>query len=272
MNSWVALSRSDHAKSHWQARNGYEHAARMQVIPILLAELAKLVPHYVLGFVKNNDDSYQAAALVGLGGDRNVYVTNDAKWLCDYIPAGIRGYPFSLYYNDDGKSIICIEESHLSADPGLPRLFKDNGELETEAAEILNFVNQRDANRQVTDKAVADLADTGLIEPWPISIGRGEGQEPLSISGFYRISEDKLNNTAALSFTRLRKSGALPLAYAQLFSMAQLGQLTTRAEYLLNNSQQQTPLSELSGLFSEDTSGSLNFDAFDLNDIETENK
>ncbi len=271
MSSWVAVSRTEHANSHWRARKGYEHAADHQVLPILFTELAKLVPHYVLGFIKREDDSFQAVALVGLGGPRNVYVTSDSLWLCDYVPAAIRGFPFSFQYDPEGKAVLCVREDHLSDDKDLPRIFTDDGKLDQLAAETLDFINKCEGSRIQTDKATADLAAAGVIESWPISIGRGEGQEPLKISGLHRINEEALNKLEAEPFAQMRMSGALPLAYAQLLSMAQMAQLTTRAEYLAK-AKQGTADADLSGLFSNEDSGSLNFDAFETLNDNTESK
>ena len=68
----------------------------------------------------------------------------------------------------------------------------------------------------------------------------------------------------------MRLAGALPLADAQLLAMAQMSQLTMRAEYINNAKTQKSLASEFSDLFSSEDSGSLNFDAFDTasNDME----
>ena len=263
MSSWVPVSRTQHAKSRWRPRTGYEHAADHQVLPIMIAELARLVPYYVLGFIKREDESYQAVALVGLGGPRNVYVNPDSLWLCDYVPAAIRGFPFSLQHDADGNSIFCIYDEYLADDKDFPHIFVDDGKLEPQAAKALEFLNQCEGNRRVTDKATTELAAADVIEPWPISIGRGEGKEPLKISGLHRINEEALNKLDAQPFADMRLSGALPLAYAQLLSMAQMSQLTSRAEYLAKASKQVSHDAGLSDLFSNEDTGSLNFDAFD---------
>ena len=133
-------------------------------------------------------------------------------------------------------------------------------------------MTQCEQNRQLTDTAAAALATAGIIEPWPISIGRGEGQEPLKINGMHRINEEALNKLDAEALSGLRASGALVLAYAQLFSIAQMDQLTNRAEYLARAKEQASPSAGLSGLFSNEDSGSLNFDAFDSVNTDTDTK
>lgn len=276
MQSWIAISRNEHANSHWRPRHGFEFAAEQQVIPVVIAELAKLIPHYPLGFVKTENDTYQAGALVGLGGKRNLYITQDSKWLCRYVPALLRAYPFALHKdakNEDASdtTILCIDEAYVSDDEALPRLFNKDGELAEGAAEKLNFLSQCEQNRQLTTTATAALAAAGIIEPWLISIGRGEGEEPLTIDGMHRINEEALNQLDAERLANLRASGALALAYAQLYSMAQMEQLTERAEYLAGANKKTQP-EELDELFSNEDSGSINFDAFQPSTDDTGSK
>jgi len=62
-----------------------------------------------------------------------------------------------------------------------------------------------------------------LIQPWPRNLQQGENTVP--VEGFHRIDEAALNALPDEAFLALRKTGALPLAYAQLLSMNQLGKL-----------------------------------------------
>lgn len=270
MHSWTALSREDHAKSHWRPRSGFTFAAQQQIVPVILAELAKMLPHYPLGFVKNESDTYQAVALVGLGGERNLYVDDGSKWLCSYVPAILRSYPFALQKDSAENAVLCIDRDFICDDAAFPRLFEDNGELEVKTSEVLQFVSQCEQNRQLTNTASDALATAGVIEPWPISVERGENEPPLKINGMHRVNEEALNKLDAEALGGLRTSGALALAYAQMYSTAQIEQLTKRAEYLAQVDQQSSPPEGLSDLFSNEDSGSLNFDAFNTasNDME----
>lgn len=268
MHSWVALSRTEHAQHHWQPRRDFEFAAAQQIVPVMLAELTKLLPHYALGFIKDENEAYQAVALVGLGGERNLYTTAESKWLCSYVPAALRAYPFALLKDadqnkDNAQTILCIDESFITRNEACPRLFKDDGELEDRVAEVLKFTTQCKQNRQLTKLASGALATAGVIEPWPVSIERGASEEPLKVNGVHRINELALNELDCDGLADLRSTGALALAYAQLFSTAQLEQLTQRAEYHQKTAKRSAPPASLSGLFSSEDSGSLNFDAFD---------
>lgn len=264
MTHWIAVSRSEHADSHWRPKQGFGFAANLQVVAILMAELSKLLPHYVLGFIRNGEQ-YQPVALVGLGGERNLYVNKENKWLCTYVPATLRGFPFTLADNDSGEQILCINESQLTEDPTAPPLFDSDGNLTARTASIFDFLGQCHANRVATQAACAVLESCELIEPWPFTINRGEDLEPLAIKGLYRINEQALNELDGSQFAALRKSGATTLAYAQLFSRGQIDQLALRAEYV-GKEIESTSSRDLDDFFQD--GGSLNLDF--LNDDNTD--
>lgn len=272
MSSWIPVSRTEHAQSYWKPRQGYEFAAAKQVVPVMLAELSRLVPNYVLGFVRDENENFKAVALVGLGGDRNLYITPDSKWLCEYVPAALRAFPFTVLKSTDGNNVFCIQSDHLSESTEHERLLDDDGELGVRTAETYKFISHCELNRNQTAEACEALAQAAIIEPWPISVSRGEGEEPRMINGLHRINEEALNELDAENLAGLRVSGALLLAYAQLFSMAQLDQLTRRAEYLSKSTAQTSSSADMANLFSSDDSGSLNFDALEpaSNDTETQ--
>jgi len=234
MPEWTAVSRTQHADSYFWPRQGYGFAAQEQVVPVLIAELTKLLPHYTLGFIQQGEGAhqrYQPVALTGLGGERNLYLHSDGRWLASYVPSVLRGYPFRMAKADNDQQVLAIEQDSLTDDPSAQPLFDDDGNLTEKVQQTLNFLTQCDNNRQVTQAASQRLGDTGLIEPWPLKLERGEGQEPLSVQGLYRINEKAMNELAAEAFADLRNHGALALAYAQLFSMSQLSQLTERAKF-----------------------------------------
>jgi hypothetical protein len=52
-----------------------------------------------------------------------------------------------------------------------------------------------------------------------------QGEQSVSVNGLYRIDEAALNALGNKAFLALRRSGALPVAYAQLLSMNQMGVL-----------------------------------------------
>lgn len=255
MSSWVAISKTEHARKYWLQKDGYAFAAKQQTVPVLQAELPKLIPHYVLGFLPNQMEQYELVALLGIGRDKNLYVTQQNQWLGNYVPAVLRSFPFALHADQTGKKVLCIDIEYLSDDSTGKPLFEEGGDLSKESMQILNFISQCEYNRQATLAGCKALADAGLIEAWPIAIQRN-GADAVNISGLYRVNEEELNKLDDQSFKRLRDTCALTIAYAQMFSSAQIEQLVQRVELLGKES----PVTGIPDIFSEQDTGTLNFD------------
>ena len=93
-----------------------------------------------------------------------------------------------------------------------------------------------------------------------MNIKRGENdEEPIALEGLYCINEIELNEVYKPVLVRLRELGALPLAYAQLFSMNQFAQLGQRTNYAAQQQEKAGSSLDLSGMFDEGES--LNFDS-----------
>ena len=85
----------------------------------------------------------------------------------------------------------------------------------------MEFLQQVEGNRMSTDLAMASLADAGVIEPWPLEVD-ADGKKT-ALGGLHRIKEAALSSVDDETFLKLRKTSGLPLAYAQLMSMGQIG-------------------------------------------------
>lgn len=257
MPQWIALSPTQHAGQNYLPRDGYHFADQLNVAGILLAELNKLLPHYVVVLIKEGEH-FQPMVLLGVG-ERNLYVAPDGKWLGTYVPANLRGYPFTLANSDQpGEKVFAIDEQHLSDNQG-EALFDEEGQLAGTAAQTLDFLAQCDSNRAATQQACNALQRAGVIEQWPLTIERGEGQEPLTVNGLHRINEQALNSLETDVYATL-KGAPMALAYAQMFSMSQLNQLAERAKFHAEHGATQEVPEDLDSVFDGDDDLTFDFD------------
>lgn len=246
MPQWTALSKTAHRDARLLPRDGYRHAESDPVVPILLAELNKLLPHFALGFIARNE-GYVPVALLSLDGQRNLYVAPDGRWIGAYVPALLRGYPFALADGQDGNKVLAIDAERLSEHDGA-LLFDGDAPSDT-VQKTLDFLQQCEGNRQQTHTATQALQDAGVITEWPLTIQRhGEDAAPKTVKGLSRIDEAALNALDAETLATLQ-GAPLGLAYAQLFSTAQLDQLSERDKRLAETGD--VPES-LDALFGED--------------------
>jgi len=228
MPQWIALSRNDHAEQHVLPRDGYHHSAKQRVVPVLLAELSKLLPHYALGFIRQGE-SYQPVAIVGVR--ENAYLAPDGRWFAPYVPAQLRGYPFALAKSDDGQQVLAIDTAHLVNGPDGEPLFDEQGALSEHTQQVYDFLAQCEKNRLATQQAAEALAKHKLLVPWELVIGTdAEGGTPVKLDGLYRVDEQALNALAPDALAELR-GGPLAMAYAHLFSTAQHKALADRVQF-----------------------------------------
>ncbi|OIQ81137.1 SapC [mine drainage metagenome] len=220
---------SDFTTKNWKRSPNYLFAAKSNVLPVVVSELARLVPAMPLGFVKDGD-VFKFVAITSLQHNTNLFVAPDGSWIVDYIPAVIRSYPFHLVKPQDREDLVlCFDtDSGLLCEVGEGEPFYDGDEPSQLVKMALNLLSETETSRVVTQRFVNALQETELIQPWPLNIQ--EGEKTTKVEGLYRIDETALNALPDEDFLTLRKSGALGLAYGQLLSTNQLSVLSKAAQ------------------------------------------
>jgi hypothetical protein len=264
MTELAAITPERHAGKMWKKVSDNAFAAERTVIPLVGAELSKVVPAMPTGFIKL-DAGYQLVAITSLQPGTNLYVAPDGNWLGEYIPAALRAYPFQLAQQEGAENfILCINEASglvvENTEDG-NAFFDDQDQPTQGIKDILNFLTKVEASRAVTQGAVNALADAGLITPWEINLKQGEKVVP--VEGLFSIDEAGLNKLDNEDFLTLRKAGGLALAYAQLLSMSQLAVLERLGELqgqIVAKQTAQSEVANLSGFSLSEDEGSLTFD------------
>jgi hypothetical protein len=224
MVNLIAIDREKHAGKGWRPPAGYNFASSQVLLPLVGFELSAATAEMPVAFIEHAGRYLPVAMLSPVQG-RNLFIGPNGQWLGSYVPALLRSYPFVLVRSEgEEKATLCIDESSgliVEAGEETQKFFDEDGSPSSAVKEIMNFLQQLEHNRTVTDLAVAILAEQGLIVPWSLTVSIDNQQRP--IDGLHRIDEAKLNALDDESFLKLRKSGALPLAYMQLLSMGRLG-------------------------------------------------
>jgi hypothetical protein len=224
MSNVVAVDREKHAGKGWVSPVGYGFASSQALLPWVGMEFSTAAAAMPIGFVEQAGRYLPVAVLSPVQG-RNLFIGPDGQWLGNYVPAVLRGYPFLLLRSEGGENAtLCIDEGSgliVDANEEVQKFFEEDGSPSPAVKALLDFLHHVEQNRILTDLIVAMLAEHGLIAPWPLTVSIDN--QPQTIGGLYRVDEEKLNSLDDESFLKLRKSGALPLAYMQLLSMGRLG-------------------------------------------------
>lgn len=214
-----ALSAERHAHKRWQHYSSYDFARADAVTPLVAAEFPKAVMSLPIAFLLQGD-AYVPVAVLGLEPGKNLFVAQNGRWIGQYVPAALRGYPFVLLRNGE-QLLMCVdEESGLIGDEGQP-LFDAEGKLAEAAQGLLDFLVQVEQSRARTAAACAALARHGCIRPWTIT-HKLDAENERRIEGLFQVDEAALNALPDEAFLELRRAGALLIAYGQLLSMQHL--------------------------------------------------
>lgn len=229
MSNYQVLSKNRHANYRWKRASSHAFAAADVVVPLVQQELQKAVLHMPVAFVAHGD-SFVVVAVLGLQQGQNLFVApSGGQWVGGYVPAALRGYPFTLVPTDDGRKALAMDiESGLVGEALQGEALFENGQPTQQVQSLLGFLTEIEKDRAVTQHLCALLSAHGVIQPWPIKAVADEGDK--QITGLYRIDSAKLNQLDAQALHALQQVGALRLAYLQLISMEHLPELGKLAQ------------------------------------------
>jgi hypothetical protein len=223
MANLVPVSRGTHGDKVWRRLQTYSFAARQHYVPIGGLEFGRVVPVMPIAFMEISGQ-LQPIAVLSLEPGSNVFVASDGRWLAPYLPILFATYPFRLLRQEgtDKFSLwVDSDADHLGDAAHSTELYYDQeGQLAPRTKAVFDLLATFEQNRIHTAAAVATLAEAGVLRPWELKVKDG-GAETI-VRGMQRVDEVALGNLEDSAFLRLRKSHAIPIAYAQLLSMQQL--------------------------------------------------
>jgi putative transposase len=161
-------------------------------IPVLISEMAKIASNFPIVFTA--DENPTIIALSSLGKE-NLAITEDGKWITNYIPAVYRKYPFTyvnVKENSEQKAVaIDIEAQNISTEVG-SELFDENKEQTQLLKDTIQFLTSYEQEAMKTQSIAKMIADTNILEDREISVGEGKDKQVL-VKGFKVVNKEKLN-------------------------------------------------------------------------------
>ena len=259
MTKLVAVNKNTHSQKVWLRPAGYQFAGKEPLAAIVLAEVVNLGSWMPIVFSEQGGRYVPMAMMSPIPKD-NLFVGPDGQWLGGYVPSLLRSYPFRLVRHEGSEQMIfCIDEDSglvRDADEKGEHFFTADGQPSPAVAKMMEFLRRVEGHRTATDLAVASLAEAGVIETWPLET-EVDGKRS-AIKGFHRINEPALAALDDEAFLKLRKTGALRLAYAQLMSMAQITRFAQLAQ--LRHQLAQTPKFKPEEIFRMEPTDLIRFD------------
>ncbi|MGZ8370488.1 MAG: SapC family protein [Caulobacteraceae bacterium] len=200
----------------------YSFVADTHVAPLLVNEFGPGALTYPIIFAGS---PRRPIAVMAINEKDNLFCNAKTGFEPDaYVPLYVRRYPFALA-NDHAnqKAVLVVDRAAnlVSEDPDMP--FFEKGEPTKIIEDSLNFCNDFEMSRQLTDRFCDEVEELDLFEvrtsEFTPNNPDGTPGEPQKIAEYFAVSEEKLNALSPEDLTKLRNSGALHQIYAHLVSL-----------------------------------------------------
>jgi hypothetical protein len=218
--SAVPVTVSSHGDLSFEPTDDYSFGAGINAVPLMAVEIVRAATEYAIVFTEHDGEVFPAVVL-GAKPDQNLYVSTDARWRADYVPAFIRRYPFVFSLSADQQTLtLCIDETHsgFNRDGRGHRLFDEDGEASDYTNQVLKFLQQYQADFERTRAFGKALKDLNLLEPMQAEVKTPSG-ETLTLNGFQAVTRNRLRTLSADALSKLARTDELELIYLHLYSL-----------------------------------------------------
>lgn len=225
MSKYVPLAPKHFNNASWKPFTDFRHAKSREIIEVTVPEAVSLSRYLPLLIVKAPNHTAKICALMGTAPNTNICVNQDNQWILPFSPALFRTEPFRLMAQagQPDKLVICVdsESPWVSLDNEHPNaFFSEENKLGEETEKVIEFLKSLEAQRLKSSAAAEALFAAGVLtEIKGLNISQ---------TGFYKIDEEKLNNLDDRDLLKLRRKGAVFLAYLMLFSSQNMDRLTSK--------------------------------------------
>ena len=208
---------------------------QMMVMPLSYSEFSLACHDYPVVFISGDQGkSAVAMVMVGVEQQRNLFIETDHTWdRSVYVPAYVRRYPFCMTRvnvsgTEQPERMACVEKRAISTTgDGGTALHDAKGEALPVWEPLRKLLFEFEADLARTEAMCKILLELGLLEPFTMQAKPNEG-EPLTLSGMYRVNEQKVAELAGDKLKELVQNGILPRIYAHLISMSMFNKLLLR--------------------------------------------
>ena len=204
----------------------------LTAVPLSFTEFSVACRDLPIAFVSGDGSGpYVPMAVLGLENQQNLFVTRDNAWEENiYLPAYVRRYPFCMTrVTVDGKEqaerVACVEKRAIS-DKG-EALFDNKGEPLPSWQERQKLLFEYETDLARSEEMCRSLAQLELLEPFTMQAVPNQGT-PLSMTGMYRVAEQKMADLPGDKLKELAQSGILSRVYSHLISLSNFGRLLDR--------------------------------------------
>lgn len=225
----VILSKSKHAKLTYKPVVDYSFTAKMNAVPLLVAEVVNAARCFPVVFP--NPKNAEPHALLGLGGE-NIFVNKKGGWSAPYVPLVFGNHPFSLaearFTEENGEkgvelALAIVEDApHFRKKDGLP-LYTEDGKPSKTLEQIIAAIGNQYRSYQSSVKALEELQASDVLTERIVTV-HFDGKER-SVGGLRVASREKVFALPDETLGKWVKMGLMEMLLAHWQSMRNLDAL-----------------------------------------------
>ncbi|MDN5005288.1 SapC family protein [Bradyrhizobium sp. GCM10027634] len=225
----IPLSAARHRGCGIETARNYGFSSKTNSVPLMAVEFPNAASEYAIVFA-GTKDNVMPAVILGVRDSENLFLSRDAKWDAQYIPAFVRRYPFVFSTSADGERfVLCVDEDYsgFNREGRGQKLFDDDSKPTQFVQNILTFLQEYQAQFNRTQAFCRKVRELDLLEPMQAQVEMASG-EKLSLAGFMAVSREKLKALPGDKLAELAKTDELELLYLHLQSMRNFQNLPSR--------------------------------------------
>lgn len=225
----ILLRPSTHGHLGWRAAQGFGFARQMALVPLAVAEIARV--SQVMPVVFRKDESrWEAVGVMGPVDGASVYVAREGKWRASFVPAQLRVYPFCLDKEGELALWAGYKSEPLAADGVEP--FFDEAGWSPRVAQTDQFLKAVHAGIAAAASTIDTLERLEVLRPWDVP-GIDNSRPDIALQGLYALDVSALERLAEDVILSLFRSRALPWLYAHAESLYHAQRFKAMAEVLV---------------------------------------
>jgi len=226
----VPVNRQEHRGLSVKRTTSFDFARELNSLPIVDAEFSRVALEMPIVFAKT-ETGVVAVALSGTAENRNAFVGDEGNWTGRYVPAFLRRYPFVFAVDEAGERMtLCVDDTFpgLNTDDIGEHLFDSEGTETTYLTTVLSFMEEYQATFNRTQQFCDRLKERDLLEEARIDYRLASGEQG-GVTGFLRVSNDKLRALPDGEIVNMFRTGDLDLIQLHMLSMHNAETLVSRS-------------------------------------------
>jgi hypothetical protein len=201
-------------------------------LPLSFSEFPPAARDYPVTFISGDGGkTYAAMILLGVEAGQNLFVDAGDCWdPAAYLPAYVRRHPFcmtrvSVNGQEQPERVACVEKTAIRDDG--TALFDAGGKPLPVWDGLSKLLFEFEADIGRSEEMARRLHALKLLEPFAAQ-ALPNGEQPITLTGMYRVSEERLHDLPAETLKELARNGVLARVYLHLLSLGNFQRLLDR--------------------------------------------